>query len=193
MFTRGFAPLVVACGLLGCASVPLDQVRQQAAQRKSCCVSFADLPYRQLLPSRREEVALSESSPVFAFASGPAPFQAFALPASSAPRTLTIQAMSSGGFLPTATYVDPVVHVLDEERKQVATFSSLRLEHGRHTILPGLFAYYHGTTLELPVAARFVVVQADMFSSRRQSSVSENGTVHRIPAAAYGTVYLILS
>jgi hypothetical protein len=101
--------------------------------------------------------------------------------------------MTSGGFLPTATYVDPVVIVLDEQRKPLATFGSLQLQPGRHAVLPGLFRYYHGTTLELPIAARFIVVHPDMLSTRRQSSVSEGGVTHRIPAAAYGTVFLLLS
>jgi len=185
--------VVSAILLVACSAIPMDQAKSEIAQRPACCKTLTDLPYKTLSPGAREAADLGASSLVFVFPEGPAPFQAFALPQTDSPRSLIIQSMTTTGYLPAAQYVDPIIEVLNSEKKVIATFSSLNLRYGRHKPLPGFYSYYHGATVELPAAARFVVVRPDMSSTRSQTAYAENGNPHSVRPGAYGTVILILS
>jgi hypothetical protein len=133
---------------------------------------------------------VTTSSPAFPSSEGLAYFAAFKLPASA--NRLEVQALY-GGHLPNATYPDPLLVILDRNKRPIAEMKDLPLVRGRHVIIRGLFEYHYAATVALPPGAEHVVVFVRPKSGRVQSAVSDNGTLWSVPSAPIGTLAVIAS
>jgi len=138
--------------------------------------------------NKRATFDLTASSSVMVI-DGTASFvAAFALPPGAS--RLAVQSVYES-HLPTSTYVDPVIVFLGADKQRLIKLSALPLRHSRHVIMPGLWEWYYGETVELPAGAAFVVVASDPASTRHVPTRSDNGVFYSIPPAPIGSLALV--
>ncbi|MCZ4305724.1 hypothetical protein O4G98_13345 [Zoogloeaceae bacterium G21618-S1] len=182
------ASFVLALLVTACAGVPVTEVRNSLASAKPCCNSYDQLQFKPLQPGERTKIELSTSSPVFILSVGSAYVEALSLPPSVS--FLAVQALHTG-YLPKATYPDPIFIFLDAAKQPIAEEMDLPIQWNRHQVFPGLYEYFYGTRIAVPAAARYVVVAAHPNSSRVQVAIAELGNRWPVHPAPVGTVALI--
>lgn len=171
-----------------CTGLPVEEAANQLATPKSYCAELADLKFEPLHAAARQKVELNSSSPVMEFPQGRSFVAALSLPPGV--RTLSIQSIYPE-YLPKTSYVDPVIIVLDTNKKELTRYVSLSLRHEKHVIFPALWEWYFGAKVPLPAGAAYVVLYADNKSKRVLQTTSDNGTLWPVPPAPIGTLALI--
>lgn len=181
----GLLGLVLAAGLAGCTSVKEATTQLMAAP--VCCTGFVELRFAALPMGARTVFDLTSASPVMEIEGERGYVAGVELP--EGVRGLTVQA-PSGGFTPTASYVDARLALLDAGKHVIEIRRDLPLREERRMTFPGVFEWYFGTQVELPPRTRFVV----LFSGPGPGNVRyTHGTTtpQPIPASPVGPVALV--
>jgi hypothetical protein len=173
--------------LVACAGVPIAEIQSALVHAKQCCATYQTISFAPLEAAKRHKFDIDPSSPVFQSPEGIAYFSAFLLPPGTA--RLEVQTLASTGFLPKATYADPLLVMLDAQYQQVAVLSDLRLVRSPS----GFWGTFHSAIVTVPASSRYVVVFARPNSSRTHGTFSDNGTRWWVPSAPVGTIALIPS
>ena len=186
--TRVLAPLFAAFTLAGCGGIPIDEVKTALAATRPCCSSYETISYTPLINNTRTKVQLTTASLALQTSEGLAYFAAFTLP--TGVRRLEVQALNTE-YLPKSTYPDPLLVLLDSQRRRITEIKDLPLVKGRHVIIPGLVEHHYGAEVTLPAGTQYVLVFARPNSDRTQSAISDNGTHWAVPSAPAGTLAIV--
>ena len=106
-------------------------------------------------------------------------------------RALAIQSIFPE-YLPKTSYIDPIVIVLNSEKKQIARFANLDLRRTYDPVLLVLREWYFGSRIFLPAGSAYIVVYANNKSRRVLQTLSQNKTPWPVPPAPIGTLGLTI-
>lgn len=175
--------------LLGCASPEVVRANKLLGQPKPILSQIEQVEIEQtLVTDDRAHCNLHDESPSYVFSVGKAYFCAVELPAKA--HSLEVESLYTE-YLPNSSYPDPLVLILDSNKKVVAEYRDLPLSRGRYRYGIAFLRYYYAAEITLPANAKYAVIAANPRSSTTQVAISESGVRWPIKPVAVGKVALI--
>lgn len=186
-FIRNLLP-ALAAGIFvsACSGLPIKEATDQLKTKPICCTSYSELESEPLSAGQRRKVDLDASSLIMDFPEGRSYVKSLSLPTNA--RSLAIQSIYTA-YLPKTTYVDPILIILNSDKKPIARFGELDLRRTYDTFL-GFREWYFGCRVSLPTDSAYLIVYANNKSRRVLQTISENGTPWPAPPAPIGTLGL---
>jgi len=169
----------------GCMSQPL--VGNYVASDSACCSTVKEFDFRPIRLGEDVEFSLTSGGPASSFSGGREHFSAFKVPDGFVATSIQSKSYLSTDLLPMATAVIPELRFYDESFLEIGKAGATNAQGAT-----GFWRSAISSRAAIPVGTRYIVVTAGNTSGGLPTMRSENGRVHRIPAAAIGDLSLRL-
>lgn len=147
--------LSLSLGVGGCASNEKIQAARHL-QGTSCCRSYQDLPYSDLLNAKTVRVEIDIDAPVFDFPEGASRFAAFRLPEAGQTGYIRLKTTIVGIYMPDAFVFFPAVTLLDAGYRRIQ-FVEPELRFERVFLAPTESQGWVAD-VRIPPSARYVLI-----------------------------------